>query len=136
MKYHTFGKASAGRLDTCERDIQEVMKLAHEWSPFDLTIISGHRSTEEQQQLFHDGRSKKDGVMDLSRHQTDPSEAIDIAPYPVDWEDTARFYVMTGVVYAAANHLGVLLRWGGDWDSDWTLNDQKFYDLGHFETVA
>jgi len=29
--------------------------------------------------------------------------------------------------------MGIRLRWGGDWDGDTELDDNKFDDLPHFE---
>jgi hypothetical protein len=29
--------------------------------------------------------------------------------------------------------MGINLRWGGDWDQDWEVKDNKFDDFPHFE---
>lgn len=60
---------------------------------------------------------------------------MDLVPYPVDWDDVGRFKAMAGVVFNAAEKLGVELRWGGDFhrDGDKTTNDA--WDLPHFELV-
>ena len=29
--------------------------------------------------------------------------------------------------------MGVDIRWGGDWNGDFNLKNQNFYDLPHFE---
>ncbi len=34
-----------------------------------------------------------------------------------------------------ASQMGTPLRWGGDWDGDTELRDQKFVDLPHFEVL-
>ncbi len=44
-----------------------------------------------------------------------------------------RFYYFAGFVMGTAAAMGVRLRWGGDWDGDTELDDQKFRDLVHFE---
>ena len=31
--------------------------------------------------------------------------------------------------------MGIKIRWGGDWDSDTQVNDNKFDDLVHFEEI-
>ena len=59
--------------------------------------------------------------------------ALDAAPCPIDWEDAKRFYLFAGFVLGIARQLGIKLRWGGDWDGDFTWRDQKFHDLVHFE---
>ena len=68
-------------------------------------------------------------------HTTCLSEAVDIAPYPINWKDTEKFYYVAGIVMGVAGMLGIELRWGGDWDRDDDLHDQTFMDLGHFELV-
>lgn len=61
--------------------------------------------------------------------------AVDAAPWPIDWNDTDRFLVFGGFVLGTAREQGLVIRWGGDWDSDWNLRDQTFIDLPHFELV-
>jgi hypothetical protein len=43
-------------------------------------------------------------------------------------------YVAGRIIQMAAED-GVLIRWGGDWDSDGDLTDQTFDDLFHLEVV-
>ena len=62
-----------------------------------------------------------------------PSMAVDVAPCPIDWEDTKRFYHFGGYVKAWAHALDIKIIWGGDWDSDNDFRDQRFHDLVHFE---
>ena len=40
-----------------------------------------------------------------------------------------------GFVFGVASQLGMVdrTRWGGDWDMDWEVNDNKFDDFPHFE---
>jgi hypothetical protein len=59
--------------------------------------------------------------------------AVDVAPYPVDWNDKERFYYFAGFVKGVASSLGISIRWGGDWNSDNNLKNQTFFDLPHFE---
>jgi hypothetical protein len=62
-----------------------------------------------------------------------PAEAVDAAPYPIDWKDRERFSYFAGVVLGIAQSQGLQLTWGGDWDRDWQLRDNTFDDLLHFE---
>lgn len=98
----------------------------------------GVRTMEEQERLYNENKSQTLN----SKHLT--GEAIDIAPYPIMWPEhepdpakrmliLARFYLFAGYVLATGDRLGVPLRWGGDWDGDFDLFDQKFRDLVHFE---
>jgi len=64
-----------------------------------------------------------------------PSLAVDVAPYPIDWNDRERFCYFAGYVKGIAKSLGTELRWGGDWDRDTQVKDNNFDDLPHFELV-
>lgn len=135
----TFGSASKVRLATCHHDLIVVMNHAIVNGP-DFTILCGHRSVAEQQRLFAQGRTapgpkvtNADGVNDLSPHNHDPSLAVDIAPYPIDWNNTGRFLILGGYVLGVAQGLGIDLRYGGDWDGDYDNKDERFSDLPHFE---
>lgn len=137
----TFGKQSLARLETCHPDIQKVLRRAIINGP-DFTILSGHRSPEEQQALYAQGRTKPgnkvtniDGVTKLSMHNHSPSLAVDIAPYPIDWNDHARFIQLAWYVQGIADAMGVNLRWGGDWNGNGRTDDERFVDLPHFELV-
>lgn len=99
------------------------------WQIMDFTIIEGHRSPERQEELFNTGMSK----VRRSKHNDSPSNAVDIAPWPIDWGDTFRFHVLAGLVYAAAKEEKVDVRWGGDWDGDMSQRDHTFIDMPHFE---
>lgn len=133
MTNWVFGRRSSEQLLTCCIPLRTVMHRALALSPMDFSVLEGHRILVRQQQLFREGKSQKDGVTDLSHHQSSPSEAVDIAPYPISWGHPKRFVFLAGVVMAAASDVGVELRWGGNWDGDTWLHDQSFFDLGHFE---
>jgi peptidoglycan L-alanyl-D-glutamate endopeptidase CwlK len=125
-----FGTQSTDNLRQCHADLQrlfeEVVKV------FDCKVIWGHRVKEEQNQFYHQGFSKL--RWPDSSHNSLPSLGVDVCPYPIDWQDTARFYYFGGYVKGVAERLGIRdLRWGGDWDSDWIVKDQSFNDLAHWE---
>ena len=66
-------------------------------------------------------------------------EAVDIAPYPIDWNARDDFHYLGGFVLGIAASKGINIRWGGDWsDSSLsqgrrTTKDNNFDDLVHFE---
>jgi len=68
-------------------------------------------------------------------HNTVPSLAVDVTPYPIKWDDRERQTLFAGYVLATAKAMGVSLRWGGDWDRDTEVRDNSFDDLVHFEIV-
>ena len=133
----SFGAASLSRITTCHPDLQiifaEVVKIV------DCSVICGHRDEIVQQEYFSDGRSKVQ--YPNSKHNSYPSMAADVAPYPIDWEDIRRFDRFAGIVHGVANMLYKageithLIRDGGDWDRDTQVKDNKFNDLLHFELI-
>tara|TARA_R100000049_G_C1946920_1_gene92439 strand:- start:186 stop:443 length:258 start_codon:yes stop_codon:yes gene_type:complete len=82
--------------------------------------------------MVAEGKSKLDWPK--SRHNSFPSMAVDCVPYPVpDWDESEPFIRFAHFVLGVAHQQGVLLTWGGDWDSDWDLKDNRFNDYPHFE---
>lgn len=134
-----FGKASTERLESCDKRLQAVCGTALGYGVMDFSIIDGHRSVQEQQRLFREGKSQLDGVNRKSKHNHKPSLAVDVLPYPHKvngvnvWNDKQRFAVLAGLLMAAASEHGVELRWGGDWDGDGNNADSNFHDMPHFE---
>lgn len=124
-----FSRKSLSRLETCHPDLQKICKEAIKH--YDFSILEGHRTNERQEELFHEGRTKLKGGE--SKHNIYPSVAIDLAPYPIDWNDKTRFYHFAGFIKGIANVMGIKLRWGGDWNSNNNFKDQSFFDLPHFE---
>lgn len=128
-----FSVKSDKKLSSCHFDIQRVMREVIKM--YDFTVIYGERNEEDQNEAFAKGNSTKQWPD--SRHNTNPSLAIDIAPWPVNWDDPRPFIYLAGLVIATANSIGIRLRWGGNWDEDYTIiTDQTFQDLGHYEIVS
>ena len=124
-----FGKRSIGRLQTCDQKLQELFYevVKH----FDCSIIEGHRGEKRQNKAFADGKSKV--KYPNGKHNQNPSIAVDVAPYPIDWSDRDRFHYFGGFVLGVAKEMGMNIRWGGDWNQDTHTKDNKFDDLVHFE---
>lgn len=133
-----FSKESFSKLATCHIEIQtlfyEVIKN------FDCKVIEGYRNQADQDTAFFSGESTlkwPDG-----KHNRTPSIAVDVAPYPINWKNTKRFYYFGGIVMGIAQRLrdeGKMthrIRWGGDWDGDTDLDDQKLVDLVHYELIT
>jgi len=124
-----FGERSRARLLTCDPRIERVLNRAilH----FDFTVLEGHRGEEAQNEAHATGRSTK--KWPDSRHNRSPSIAVDIAPWPIDWDDRERFTFLAGLIIGIARELDVPLFWGGDWDGDTEVADNGFDDMPHFE---
>ena len=124
-----FSVQSLTRLEGCDhRLIHLFMRVIKHR---DCTILCGHRGRDEQDRLFKEGKSRV--LSPDSKHNQKPSCAVDVAPYPIDWNDLMRFYYFGGYVQAVADNMQIPIRWGGDWQGDGNLKDQSFMDLVHFE---
>ena len=124
-----YSKRSKERLSTCEKDLQMVFNevIKH----VDCSVLEGHRSAERQDKLYDEGKTKV--RYPNGRHNSSPSRAVDVTPYPVDWADRERQTLFAGFVLGVANQMGIKLRWGGDWDQDFEVKDNRFDDFPHFE---
>lgn len=126
-----FGKESNENLNTAHPDLQRLFRevVKH----FDCKVLCGHRSLEDSAKAYAEGKSQV--PPGKSKHNAMPSLAVDVAPYPVDWNDRERFHLFAGVVIGIASQMGIGIRWGGDWDRDTEVKDNKFDDLPHFELI-
>ena len=124
-----FGTRSKKSLSSCDERLQQVFQevIKH----VDCSVIEGHRNEERQNKLYEEDKTKV--YWPNGRHNDSPSRACDVVPYPIDWNDRERFHLFAGFVLGIAKSMGITLRWGGDWDQDWTVMDNKFDDFPHFE---
>ena len=127
-----YSKKSQQKLSTCHSDLQALFREVIKY--VDCTILEGHRDEARQNRLYNLGKSRV--MYPDSSHNELPSMAVDVVPYPIDWNDLARFYYFGGIVTGIAFKLGIPLRWGGDWDKDMQVKDQNFNDLPHFELLT
>jgi len=116
---YKLGTRSLQNLSGVHPDLVAVVKLAITITEQDFTVIEGIRNINRQRELFKAGKST---TMN-SRHIT--GHAVDMVPWPVDWNDLERFEVMADAMKQAAEELDIPIVWGGDWKS--------FYDAPHFE---
>lgn len=124
----SFSKSSKSKLDTCHPELQrlfnEVIKT------YDCTIVCGHRGEKEQNEAYENGYSTL--KYPRSKHNSTPSMAVDVMPYPIKWNDKSRHLHFAGYVQATADRLGIKVRWGGNFDGDQSL-DNGFIDRPHWE---
>ena len=130
-----FSKSSQKKLETAHQDLQALFQTVIKF--WDCTIIYGHRTVEEQQKLYAQGRTKPGkivtyvyGVNRKSDHNYMPSRAVDVMPYPIDWDDRERTREFGWFVLGVARMLkeyGAIendIKWGGTW--------KNFVDLPHY----
>ena len=124
-----FGRKSREQLSTCHENLQKVFNevIKH----VDCSVLEGHRDEKRQEKLFSEGKTKVHYPM--GRHNTKPSRAVDVVPFPVDWKARDRFHLFSGYVIGMARGMGITLRWGGDWNMNFEVDDNKFDDFPHFE---
>lgn len=128
---YKYSRRSTSKLLTCHIDLQKIFNEVIKY--YDCTILCGFRNRSAQNLAFDEGRSKVDWPG--SKHNNNPSNAIDVAPYPIDWEGIKRWYMFVGIVRGVAAMLDIPIRCGADWDGDMIVKDQNFHDLPHFELI-
>ena len=146
-----FGPKSLAKLEGVHPDLVRVLKLAISQSPLDWMILEGVRTVERQHSLYGQGRS----VAQLRAKGVDPrhskptmqtvtwtlnsnhfaGRAVDVVPYPVDWNDVGKFDAIAKCILAAAEELGIRVRHGHDWDMDGVRREKGEADGPHFEIV-
>lgn len=80
----------------------------------DIMVVTGHRNEADQTAAVARGTSKT--PWPRSKHNSRPSRAVDIAPYPTVWTDARAFHVLRGYVLGVAALLGIRIRvisWDG-----------------------
>ena len=100
----------------------------------DNKVVDGVRDLTTQQEYVALGVSK---TVD-SKHLIQPDgygHALDLAPYPVDWSDHRRFYILAGVGLGLAAKMGLPIIWGGNWSQSDRFEIPDFNDLGHYQIM-
>ena len=117
-----FGRKSTECLAQAHPDLQhlfnEVIKT------IDCSVLCGYRGKEEQEAAYRDGNSRLH--FPESKHNHLPSLAVDVVPYPIDWQNIERFKTFGAFVKKTAEELGITIRWGGDFK---TWKDYPHYEL-------
>lgn len=147
---YLLGQTSNNRLDTVDPKLQRVVRRAIEITKQDFMVLEGKRSQRRQYELYAQGRSVAElraaGVpQDILAKPSEPKvtwtlqsnhfegKAVDLVPYPVDWNDSRKFDAIAKAMFTAAKEQGVKLRWGADWDSDGKRRERGETDSPHFE---
>jgi hypothetical protein len=122
----TFSEVSSDRLYSCATPLITLFETVV--LTYDCSIISGFRTEEEQNALFYNDPPRTQLVWPFSRHNSIPSRAVDVMPYPVDWSDIAGVCHFAGYVQRVAEELNINVEWGGSW--------QRFKDYPHWELTT
>lgn len=122
-----FSQKSMKHLGKLHIRLQDILLKAIEI--YDFSIISSYRGKEEQTKLYLEGKTQL--PWPNSAHNKIPAEAVDLAPYPIDWNDKHRFILLAGIIITLGYAQGTPLVWGGDWNKTGYIDING--DLGHFE---
>ena len=120
-------------LEGVHPDLVRVVKRAITLTPQDFLVTEGVRTPERQRELYAQGRSKpgRKVTWTLNSNHFKKADgyghAVDLCPFPVDWNDTRKFAEIAKAMKAAAKAEGVPVVWGGDWR---TNRDSPHYELG------
>ena len=141
---YVLSKRSLASLEGVDARLVSVAKRAIQITKQDFVIIEGLRTREQMMINYGKGRTAAQlAVHGIPASYAKPNEAkvtwlndpfasnhasgkaVDVVPYPVDWNDISKFRTIADAFKQAARELGVKLEWGGDWS--------KSKDYPHFE---
>ena len=133
---------NAQLLNQCEPRLRSLFFQVDKITQVEI-LPSTIRTYEEQVELVRTGKSKTLESKHLITAENPFSRAVDAGPWPMKWPqegpekwlDWGRLYYFAGIVMSQANSLGIKIRYGGDWNGNFDLKDQNFYDGVHFELV-
>lgn len=97
----------------------------------DIIVVYGARTVEAEREAIASGHSALTNPLD-SKHVIDPiirpkALAVDVARFPIDWNDIAGFKALGANMKLAAANMGAPIVWGGDWS--------HLHDYDHFELI-
>ena len=114
---------SQAKLNTCHSDlillINEVAKSEK------CAVICGYRGKAEQEKAYLSGASR--AKWGKSKHNANPSLAVDVVPLPLNWDNIESFEKLGKVIMETAEMLNIKIKWGRDF--------KKLKDYPHFELV-
>ena len=140
---YILSKRSLASLEGVDARLVSVAKRAIQITKQDFVIIEGLRTREQMMINYGKGRTAAQlAKFGIPASYAKPKEAkvtwlnnpfasnhasgkaIDVVPYPVDWNDIGKFRTIADAFKQAARELGVSMVWGGDWTKK---------DYPHFE---
>jgi len=128
---------SLRRLEGVNPKLINLLLLAIRRTSIDFGVawMGGIRTAEEQNQLFKEGYSQRDGYEKISNHQIGDAVDLNVFVGSKMVENKEMLCVIAGVMFACANELNVNIRWGLDWNMNGDIRDNTFNDQYHFELI-
>lgn len=125
-----FSKRSLTKLKDVHPDLVDVLNEAIKY--VDFTVLEGARTMQRQKELKDTGKSKTMNSKHLIQGDG-YAHAVDIAPWPIDWDDIGAFCHLSGIVRGIALMKDMDVRCGVDWDGDLKVSEHSFFDGPHVE---
>lgn len=153
------GASSIARLVGVHPSLVRVVHGAILRTTVDFLVLEGVRSDEQAFKNYGKGRTVaelaakgvaprfamphenkvtwlNDPLATKHRQQKDGyGHAVDLLPYPVDWNTISKFDAISRAMFASADVENVPIRWGYDWDRDGRPREKGESDGPHFELV-
>lgn len=141
---YKLSERSLKSLEGVNPNLVKVVERAIELTEQDFLVLEGVRSKEQCYINYGKGRTAaqcsakgvpiKYAQPNLSKvtwlnnplaskHVT--GNAVDLVPYPINWNTISKFTTISKAMKQAAKELGVDLEWGGDW----TKKDYPHFEL-------
>ena len=159
MYDHKLGERSKKVYDTLHPDLQQIISRGLKYCAVDMSLYEGHRPPEKQFEYYKKGRELRDGRWVVvnekakitnvdgykikGKHNYNPSLAVDLNVYvpgkkQLTWDVPHLTYIAASLVMVAEflyleGTISHKLRWGGNWDKDGDLADNRLYDRPHLE---
>jgi peptidoglycan LD-endopeptidase CwlK len=155
-KNYVLGRLSLARLNGVHPDLASVVKRAIEMTTQDFSVLEGVRSDVRQRELYGQGRTAaelraagvdpalaKPSMQEVAwtlksnhfKQEDGYGHAVDLVPYPLDWNNLAKFDAIADAMMRAADQLGVAIRHGADWNQNGKRREKGETDNPHFELV-
>ena len=74
---------SIQKLNTCHSDLKRLIEAVAEDEK--CAVTCGFRGRYEQEKAYYEGKSK--AKWGMSKHNFKPSQAVDVVPLPLDWNN-------------------------------------------------
>lgn len=115
-------KRSIQKLNTCHSDLKRLIEaVALEEK---CAVICGFRGRYEQEKAYYEGKSR--AKWGMSKHNMKPSQAVDVVPLPLDWNNIPSFEKLGAKIIQKADELGIKIKWGRDFNG---LKDYPHFEL-------
>lgn len=128
---------SEKRLEGVNPTLVSIVRRAAKRLPFSLFVVEGLRTKERQAALYAQGRTKPGPKVTWTMNSKHiDGKAVDLAPLidgVIDWNDLKKFDQIAKAMIEAGKEVGVLVRWGADWDMDGLPRERGESDSPHFE---